>query len=1031
MDSLEQTITAYREALRAAPDNRRADLYNNLGLALRERHGRYGRVEDMAAAIEALRQALRLTADESPALAGRLSNLGNALRARYNHTQVVEDLDEATALCQRAVEVTATEAPERLGRLNNLALCQRLRYLRGGRVEDLTAAIETFAEVLAGVPGDSPHLPGFTSNYGACLRERYSRAGSVADLQQAVAAYHRALTACAPDSDQYCKLLNNLGDGLRTLYACQGRREDLAQAVNRLEQAVAHAPPDCVDLPTFHNNLSNAYATRYTSEGKLDDLERALHNGRRAVELTPDHSPDLPSRLNNLGAAYRYRFLRQRETSDLEQAITVFREAVRLTAEDMPGYAGYLTNLGNCLYDHHMDSGRAEDLDEAIAVYQQAVQTAPGNAPSYQSILNNLGNGLRVRYLRQRNPDDLTRCIEIYRAIIVQAPATSPEQAGYYNNLAAALGLRYRDSESADDLAATFAAYRQAVEIGLDTQPETCLTTLNNWIRLAFASQEWEQVSEIHGYAEKTIWHLLRIQILREHQESWLRDTQGIAARAAYALARLDKPEQAALALETGLARLLSEALARDRTDLEMLKTRGHHALYQDYRAAVEQFHQQGRVASHAEDETARAALREAHAALNRAVEAIGKVMPDFLRPPSFGLIQQAAQTAPLVYIVATELGGVALRVNSGAEAGVSTAWLPRLNEQALRQAVALYLDNYRAWQQAGMEERQQATAHWLAHLDALSGWLGRVLAPLREGFPPDTEEIVLIPAGLLNLLPLHAAWTPDSTVPEGRRYALDTWRIRYAPNARALKEAARLAEQWPGLRETDRVLAIHDPDNSLPHSADEISAVRAVFPNTEILSGPAATRAAVLDALAHGSVLHFACHGHSDLEAPLRSGLWMAKREPLVLQDFLNARLNARLAVLSACETGLTGTQLPDESVSLAAGLLQSGAAGVVSSLWSVSDLSTMLLMRRFYELWRGEYADSPAAALQRAQQWVRDSTVADFKAYFKTRMAQGGETARIAKALYTHPLFGFTEPNQRLFAHPYHWAAFTYVGV
>jgi CHAT domain-containing protein len=151
-----------------------------------------------------------------------------------------------------------------------------------------------------------------------------------------------------------------------------------------------------------------------------------------------------------------------------------------------------------------------------------------------------------------------------------------------------------------------------------------------------------------------------------------------------------------------------------------------------------------------------------------------------------------------------------------------------------------------------------------------------------------------------------------------------------------------------------------------------------------------------------------------------------------LTVQDFLDLRLaGARLATLSACETGIPGMTLPDEVVNLPAALLQAGVAGVVSSLWSVADLSTMLLMRRFYELWRGECADNPAAALQRAQQWIRDSTVADFKAYFRTRMAQEGETARIAKALYTHPLFGFTEPEQRLFAHPYHWAAFTYVGV
>lgn len=58
------------------------------------------------------------------------------------------------------------------------------------------------------------------------------------------------------------------------------------------------------------------------------------------------------------------------------------------------------------------------------------------------------------------------------------------------------------------------------------------------------------------------------------------------------------------------------------------------------------------------------------------------------------------------------------------------------------------------------------------------------------------------------------------------------------------------------------------------------------------------------------------------------------------------------RLALLSACETGLPGTQLPDEVVSLPTRLLQAGVAGVAASLWSVADLSTTLLLVRFYFL-------------------------------------------------------------------------------
>ena len=61
-----------------------------------------------------------------------------------------------------------------------------------------------------------------------------------------------------------------------------------------------------------------------------------------------------------------------------------------------------------------------------------------------------------------------------------------------------------------------------------------------------------------------------------------------------------------------------------------------------------------------------------------------------------------------------------------------------------------------------------------------------------------------------------------------------------------------------------------------------------------------------------------------------------------------------ARLATLSACETGIVGTDLPDEVVMLPSALLEAGYAGVAASLWSVADFSTAMLMVRFYQCWR-----------------------------------------------------------------------------
>src|SRR5262249_4692157 len=151
-----------------------------------------------------------------------------------------------------------------------------------------------------------------------------------------------------------------------------------------------------------------------------------------------------------------------------------------------------------------------------------------------------------------------------------------------------------------------------------------------------------------------------------------------------------------------------------------------------------------------------------------------------------------------------------------------------------------------------------------------------------------------------------------------------------------------------------------------------------------QVLPHERATRAEVLKALASAEVAHFSCHGAPDWADPLRSGLLMAQDEMLTVADLFGLHLDgARLATLSACETGAIGVRLPDEVVGLPAALLQVGFGGVVASLWSVSDASTAMLMERFYRLWRDEGL-APVFALREAQRWLRDTTNREKAEYF-----------------------------------------------
>jgi CHAT domain-containing protein len=145
----------------------------------------------------------------------------------------------------------------------------------------------------------------------------------------------------------------------------------------------------------------------------------------------------------------------------------------------------------------------------------------------------------------------------------------------------------------------------------------------------------------------------------------------------------------------------------------------------------------------------------------------------------------------------------------------------------------------------------------------------------------------------------------------------------------------------------------------------------------------------------------------------------------------------------LSACETGLIDLQSPsDEYVGLPSGFLFAGSPSVVSSLWTVSDLSTAFLMMKFYELLLDKNQDtSVPGALKNAQKWLRSLTVQEYKN--KLNYCQ----KIIEKLRQKLPSKGFKrlieiiedeqiriqnfQPNYRLFNDPFYWAAFIATGV
>jgi CHAT domain-containing protein len=296
-------------------------------------------------------------------------------------------------------------------------------------------------------------------------------------------------------------------------------------------------------------------------------------------------------------------------------------------------------------------------------------------------------------------------------------------------------------------------------------------------------------------------------------------------------------------------------------------------------------------------------------------------------------------------------------------------------------------------------------------------------------------RRVILMPSGGLQLLPQHVAWRMVDGV---KHYFMDDYEVIYAPSAFALQASRARAQSRAGQTALVVGVSVYKKLQPLHFTRAEVEEVSKLF-NVQPLMDSAATPEGVRERASGAAYVHLSCHGSFAWgQDPLASAVYLAEDRPLTLADILGKMdLNsARLVTLSACETGISDIrQSPDEYVGLPAGFLQAGAAGVVSSLWSVNDLSTALLMIRFYENHLKD-KQPPAQALRQAQLWLRDVTNAELGELFdafRKNTPDAQVSPRMPHALASQEFRKYTldsDPKGRPFAHPYYWAAFAFYG-
>lgn len=228
-----------------------------------------------------------------------------------------------------------------------------------------------------------------------------------------------------------------------------------------------------------------------------------------------------------------------------------------------------------------------------------------------------------------------------------------------------------------------------------------------------------------------------------------------------------------------------------------------------------------------------------------------------------------------------------------------------------------------------------------------------KLLKPLEKfiGF----RRLVIVPHQDLNYIPFHALF-------DGFGYAIENREIIYAPSAGVLVHCLKKP-----LIDFKNILLFGAANQKNPQVRGEVLTLAQIFPDSESFLDEEATRKTLFEKAQKANILHLACHGQFRSDNPLFSSLQIGNGF-LTVRDAYNLRLeNCGLAVLSACETGISKIAKGEEMLGLIRGFLSAGAPCLILSLWKVEDESTAELMKIFYQNLKKN--QSVSAALRLAQ--------------------------------------------------------------
>jgi len=273
-------------------------------------------------------------------------------------------------------------------------------------------------------------------------------------------------------------------------------------------------------------------------------------------------------------------------------------------------------------------------------------------------------------------------------------------------------------------------------------------------------------------------------------------------------------------------------------------------------------------------------------------------------------------------------------------------------------------------------------------------------------------EKIIISPDGPLSLIPFEAlSVSVKGSDFRNADYLLQNTDIQYVYStnlwlknlaAEAIKNPKILAFAYSNgdaiTSESRRSL------NEIPASAEEVTTIKNIFrKNADILYGEEATETAFKELAFDYNILHLAVHGIGDTVNSNNSRLIFKVSTDSIDDGNLYAHelytIELRLAVLSACESGI-GKEFPGEGIfSMARGFTYTGCPTTIMSLWKVSDALTASIMGLFYENLNNGLSTSQSLRMAKLE-YLRESKSVNAHPSYWAALVQLGDSKPVVVA-------------------------------